>query len=365
MRTDRKYFPACRVSRGIHGSLNPLIILVTLSLTAMMTQPVLAQTRQERGDRHEALRQRKVDRDATFRRLYEGVLDMKKAVYHSRIGEMEIPVYIFQPLELRGDSGHAALIWVHGGLHGDLDAEHYAPFIQEAVVDRGYVVIAPEYRGSTGYGQEHYDAIDYGGYEVDDVLTAVDYIKTSLPHVDPERLGMIGWSHGGFITLHSIFREQHTFQCAAAMVPVTNLTFRLSYKGPGYASTFSAQPRIGGLPYERGAREVYIERSPVYHVDRLEIPLIVHVARNDDDVDFVECEMMVHALEYEKPNLAETKIYDNPPGGHSFNRMVDYENGYGRQYSWEQRDSWNRIWTFLELYLKPHLDAEGKIRYQE
>lgn len=347
----------------IRDLIRPSILLFTLVLTIGMAPPASGQQREQVGDRHERSMREKERRDNKFRELYEGVLDIKKISYPSRIGKMEIPAYVFQPIEKRGTRGHAALIWVHGGVHGDLDPEHYAPFIREAVVERGYVVVAPEYRGSTGYGKEHYDAIDYGGYEVDDVLTAVDYIKAHLPHVDPDRLGMIGWSHGGFITLHSIFREQHTFQCAAAMVPVTNLVFRLSYKGPGYASAYVSQERIGGLPHERGSREVYIERSPVYHVDRLEIPLMVHVAENDRDVNFVECEMLIHALEYKKPRLVETKIYENPPGGHSFNRQVDLNNNYERRYSWEQRDSWNRIWAFLELHLKPHLDVEGMIYY--
>lgn len=353
---SRSYIFPARLSATLRSMVS--ITVLALVFISASSQSVWSQERQRTQDRHERNLQRKARRDAKFRELYEGVLEMKKTSYRSRIGEFEVPVYVFQPFEKRGPKGHAALIWVHGGVHGDLDAEHYAPFIREAV-EKGYVVIAPEYRGSTGYGKEHYDAIDYGGWEVDDVLTAVDFIKETLPHVDPDRLGMIGWSHGGFITLHSIFREPNTFKVAAAMVPVTNLVFRLSYKGPGYASSYVAQPRIGGLPHERGAREVYIERSPVYHVDKLEIPLIVHVAENDRDVNFVECEMLVHALEYEKPHLAETKIYEDPPGGHSFNRMVDQENGYVRKYSWEQRDSWNRIWTFLELHLKPYMDAEG------
>ena len=61
------------------------------------------------------------------------------------------------------------------------------PFVKEAV-ERGYVVICPEYRGSTGYGEKHYMEIDYGGYEIDDVLSSIDYLKT-LPHVDTERAG--------------------------------------------------------------------------------------------------------------------------------------------------------------------------------
>ena len=108
------------------------------------------------------------------------------------------------------------------------------PFVREAV-ERGYVVICPEYRGSTGYGEKHYNEIDYGGYEIDDVMSANDYLKT-LPHVDPERVGMMGWSHGGYITLFSVFRDQSPFKAAAAIVPVTNLIHRLSFSGPGVSA---------------------------------------------------------------------------------------------------------------------------------
>jgi len=76
------------------------------------------------------------------------------------------------------------------------------PFVKEAV-QRGYVVITPDYRGSNGYGAAHYNAIDYGGKELDDVMAAYDYLKT-LPYVDPDRVGIMGWSHGGFITAHLV-----------------------------------------------------------------------------------------------------------------------------------------------------------------
>ena len=81
------------------------------------------------------------------------------------------------------------MVWVHGGVHGNWGLTMF-PFVKEAV-ERGYVVVAPEYRGSTGYGEAHHRAIDYGGYEVDDVMSAVDYLKT-LPHVDPARIGHHG-----------------------------------------------------------------------------------------------------------------------------------------------------------------------------
>ena len=306
-------------------------------------------------DRYERDEQRKRERDATFRELSRGQLTMRKTSYASVADRLEIPVYVFEPLALRGRHGHPALIWVHGGVHGDLDPMYF-PFIKEAV-DRGYVVIAPEYRGSTGYGRAHHEAIDYGGYEVEDCLTAVSYVATHLTHVDPERLGIIGWSHGGFIALHAVLRDQSSFKAAASMVPVTNLIFRLSYKGPRYADRFANQKRIDGLVHEK--RDVYVERSPVFHLDQLQTPLLVHVADNDQDVNFEEAQQLIHALEYTKPALAETRIYVNPPvddygNGHTFNRRVDRSNGYRRVDSKAQRDSWNRIWTFFEWHLEPY-----------
>jgi dipeptidyl aminopeptidase/acylaminoacyl peptidase len=289
--------------------------------------------------------------DSLYRVASAGVFSFRKVSYPSRVDGMPIPAYVFEPPRLRGPRGHAALVWVHGGVHGNWGIG-MLPFVREAV-ERGYVVIAPEYRGSTGYGKAHHDAIDYGGYEVDDVMTAYDYAVGSLPHVDPERVAVMGWSHGGFIASHAVFREEHPFQAAVAIVPVTNLVFRLSYKGPRYQRYFSTQERIRGLPFER--REVYIERSPVYHVDRLRVPILVHLATNDDDVDFVEAEMFVHALRVKKPELAETRIYVDPPGGHSFSRRVDPRT-LQRADTPEQRDSWNRTWTFLDWNLRPYED---------
>lgn len=288
--------------------------------------------------------------DTVYRMRSRGVMDFQKISYRSSADGMTIPAYLFQPLAKRGARGHAAMVWVHGGVHGDWSAIYF-PFVREAV-ERGYVVIAPEYRGSTGYGAEHYNAIDYGGKEVDDVASAVEALR-GLPHVDPERLGIMGWSHGGFIASHILFRGEQPFKGGAAIVPVTNLVFRLGYKGPSYARSFATQSAIGGLPHERP--EEYIRRSPLYAADNLRVPMLVHVATNDEDVNFVEDEQMVNALRAKKPELAETKVYVDPPSGHSFSRRVDAAT-LQRLDTPEQRDSWNRTWVFFEWILRPYED---------
>lgn len=289
--------------------------------------------------------------DSVFTARSEGVMRFRKVTYRSSADTLEIPAYIFEPLQSRGPRQHAAMVWVHGGVHGNMD-QMYLPFIIEAV-QRGYVIIAPDYRGSTGHGAALYNAIDYGGYEVDDVEAAVSVLK-DIPDVDPERIGVMGWSHGGFIAAHLLFRGAKTpFKAGAAIVPVTNLVFRLSYKGPSYQRWFSTQQRLSGLPFEQ--RDEYVRRSPYYHVDSLQRPILVHVATNDTDVNFEEARPLVDALIARKPTLAETKIYENPTpgptsGGHTFSRRVDRET-LERADSPEQVDAWNHIWRFFEKHL--------------
>ena len=303
-----------------------------------------------RGVNFERQIEAKAQTDKRYAEVARGVVDFQKITYRSSVGDLDIPAYLFQPLDKGAAKGRAALVWVHGGVHGDWAITMW-PFVREAV-ERGYVVICPEYRGSTGYGEKHYMEIDYGGYEIDDVMTAVDYLKT-LPHVDPERLGIMGWSHGGYISLFSVFRETTPFKAAVAMVPVTNLIHRLSFSGPGYQRSFATQKRIGGLPFEK--REEYIKRSPLFHVDKLNTPLLVHVATNDTDVYYYEDQQIVDALRSRKPELSETKVYVDPPvgrasGGHTFNRRVNPET-LAREDSPEQIDSWNRVWAFFEKRL--------------
>ena len=293
--------------------------------------------------------------DSIYAARSRGVMDFSKIRYRSKAGDIDVPAYLFAPLEKRGARGHAAMVWVHGGVHGDWN-QAMLPFVKEAV-QKGYVIVTPDYRGSNGYGAAHYNAIDYGGKELDDVMAAYDYLKT-LPYVDPDRVGIMGWSHGGFITAHLAMREQTPFKAAAAIVPVTNLVFRLGYKGPSYQRSFATQGALRGLPHEQ--REEYIKRSPLYQVEKLNIPILVHVATNDEDVNYVEDQQIVWKLRALKPDLAETKIYVDPAPwgssvGHAFSRRVD-PNTLERVDSPEQIDSWNRTWVFFEWILRPYQD---------
>ncbi len=246
-----------------------------------------------------------------------------------------IPAYTFVPKKL-GDRKAPLVVFVHGGVHSNF-ASSYAHIVRE-LMDQGYIVIAPEYRGSTGYGREFYDQIDYGGAEIDDTHAARDWGVANLPQVDPKRVGIIGWSHGGYHVLLNLVRWPKDYQVAYAGVPVSDLVMRMGYKGPGYQREFA---EFIGKTAANDPME-YRRRSPVFHAAELQTPLLVHTNTNDEDVNVMEVEHLIAVLKAAGKQF-EYKIYDKAPGGHRFNR-IDTPLA---------RESRQEIYAFLARYLKP------------
>jgi dipeptidyl aminopeptidase/acylaminoacyl peptidase len=293
------------------------------------------------------MRRQQAETDRVWRTASAGTMQMEKIVYRSRVGDLDVPAFVFQPLTVRGPRSHPAIVWVHENIRGHL-YEHYIPYVREAT-SRGYIVIAPEYRGSVGYDRALYDAIDYGGAEVDDVATAAAVLAEKYPGVDPARVAVMGWSHGGMIALLAAARNPGVFRAAVAKAPVTNLFHRLAERGvERQRRLIDPHNRFGGSPSDVPA--VYRDRSPLFQVDRLQIPVLVHLASNDTDVSIGEGMQLVDALRARRPALSETHVYEDPPGGHLFDRRVD-PNTLQPENTPEQRDSWTRVWAFLARHL--------------
>jgi dipeptidyl aminopeptidase/acylaminoacyl peptidase len=198
-----------------------------------------------------------------------------------------------------------------------------------------------------------YEDIDYGGLEVDDALAARDWAVANHPRVDAKRVGILGWSHGGLITLFSLFRFPDSYACGFAGVPVSDLVQRLGYHDQGYRDLFSAEHHIGAAVADN--LEEYKRRSPVWSVDKLSKPLRIHTNLHDEDVNYIEVEHLVQALTAAGKDF-EHEVSD-VPGGHSFDRLDTPE-------AWGYRQ---KIYAFLARYLKPPrpeialgLTAEGR-----
>jgi dipeptidyl aminopeptidase/acylaminoacyl peptidase len=249
-----------------------------------------------------------------------------------------VRAYTFIPKTLDRSRKQPLLVFCHQGIHANEDTRDAHIFRE--LLEQGYSIVSADYRGSSGYGRAFYEQIDYGGREVDDVYLSGQWMLDNYPFLDPKRVGIIGWSHGGLITLMNIFAHPQSYAAAYAGVPVSDLVERMGYEPAGYQALYSAPYHIG-----KTVREDILEyrrRSPVYHVKELQTPLLIHTNTNDEDVNVLEVEHLIDALKAEGKKF-DYKIYQDAPGGHYFNR-IDTK---------AAKESRREIWRFLAGYLKP------------
>jgi dipeptidyl aminopeptidase/acylaminoacyl peptidase len=246
--------------------------------------------------------------------------------------------YVFIPKDIDFNKKYPLIVFPHSGVHANFST-YYSHIVKELIAQQ-YIVVSAEYRGSTGYGKDHYKKIDYGGREIDDVDSSRKYMLDNYEFVDPERIGIVGWSHGGLISLMSIFKYHEHYKVAFAGVPVSDLITRLGYMEEDYLKLYSADYHIGQTVEENP--EEYKRRSPVHNAYKLQTPLLVHTNTNDEDVNVIEVKMLIDTLKALNKDF-EYKIFEDLPGGHSFDRQ-DTKLALSIRL---------KIYKFLEKYLNP------------
>jgi dipeptidyl aminopeptidase/acylaminoacyl peptidase len=262
---------------------------------------------------------------------------------------LKIRGYVFVPRDLDRSRGQPLIVMPHGGVHANFESGG-ANVVRE-LVEQGYTVIAPDYRGSTGYGRGFWEEIDYGALETEDTHAARQAALDTYPFLDPRRVGIVGWSHGGLHALMNIFDHPEAYAVAYAGVPVSDLAFRLSYKSPGYTQLFAADYHVGKTPQEDP--EAYRRRSPAFQVDRYRgTPLLIHANTNDEDVYAVEVQRLVDAFRASGKTGWHFRQYENAPGGHAFNR-IDTPLA---------RESRREVYRFLAPHLRPARPVGDAVR---
>ncbi len=246
--------------------------------------------------------------------------------------------YTFTPKNLDPDKKYPLLVLPHGGVHSNMTSS-YSHIIKE-LVSQGYVIVAPEYRGSTGYGKRFFELIDYGGVEAEDTFASRNWMVENFDYIDPKRVGIMGWSHGGLHALMNIFEHPDAYQCAFAGVPVSDLIARMGYKNQEYRDMYSAKYHIG-KPADEDIAE-YRKRSPAWNAEKLATPLLIHTNTIDEDVNVLEVEHLIKSLKAHGKDFEYT-IFDAIPGGHVFDRIQTKK-------AKEIRLS---VYKFLARYLKP------------
>ncbi len=252
--------------------------------------------------------------------------------------------YVFIPKTIDVNKKYPLIVFPHGGVHSDFNT-YYTHIVRELMAQE-YIVVAPEYRGSTGYGKRFYELIDYGGREIGDTDASRKYMIENYSFVDKDRVGVFGWSHGGLIAMMCLYEYSDDYKVGFAGVPVSDLLMRIDYLGESYQEYFSADYHIGQTIHENP--DEYKRRSPAFNAHKLKNPVLIHTNTNDDDVYAIEVMRLIDELKAAGKDF-EYDIYEDLPGGHGFDRI---DTKLAREIRF-------KTYKFIEEYLNPSVKFES------
>jgi dipeptidyl aminopeptidase/acylaminoacyl peptidase len=252
--------------------------------------------------------------------------------FPSRDGEWTISAFVYVPYNMVRNGQNAALVYVHGGPTSQT-VNSFNRFIQH-MVNQGYMVIAPNYRGSTGYGEEFQRAnlFDMGGGDLQDVLAAADFIKQT-GYLDPKKIALVGGSYGGYMTMMGVTKAPEVWAAGVPIVPFVNWFTEIQNEDPVLRQSDLAT--MGDLEKNK---DVFHDRSPIFFVDQIKAPLLLLAGGNDPRCPKEESQQVVDAVK-KRGGTVELKIYENE--GHGFARVEN------------QIDAYKRVSDFLKAHVPP------------
>jgi len=223
----------------------------------------------------------------------------------------EIEGWYYPPAShTRAEHSTPLLLSIHGGPHGMYGYGFNAAFqIQSA---HGYATLALNPRGSSGYGQAFADGTlqNWGGGDYKDLMSGVDYVLRLKPEIDPQRLGVLGGSYGGFMT-NWVITQTTRFKAAVSSASVSNLVS--FYATSLYQDLVHAE--FNGFPWEGANFDVLWKWSPLAHVRQVKTPTLFIHGELDNDVHITEAEQMYMALRRQGVDAAFARY---PRAGHGF-----------------------------------------------
>ena len=196
-------------------------------------------------------------------------------VYYPTFDGKRIPAIVYKPHDIAAGEKLPAIVHVHGGPTAQW-FRGFDPFAQ-FLADRGFVVIEPNIRGSTGYGVTFRDAAlkDWGGADLEDVAAAAEYLKT-LPYVDGSRLVVFGGSYGGFMTFIAATKKPDLWRAAVAWVGISDLHKLYAKSMEHFKYYFREQ--MGDPEKDRA---IWRDRSAIEFADKLKAKLLMVHGVND------------------------------------------------------------------------------------
>jgi dipeptidyl aminopeptidase/acylaminoacyl peptidase len=239
--------------------------------------------------------------------------------FPSRDGKWTISAFAYVPNNIPRNGKFPAIVYIHGGPTGQF-VNSFNRAIQY-LVNQGYLVIAPNFRGSTGYGKEFMRANyrDEGGGDLADIVDAAEWIARS-GFVDKKKLVSMGGSYGGYLTMMAVTKYPDMWGAGVAIVPYTNWFTELATEDPAIREYDIS---IMGDPVENKA--LYEDRSPINFIDRIKAPILLIAGGNDVRDPRGESEQVAAAIK-KNGGFVQIKIYENE--GHQFSRIENQIDAY-------------------------------------
>lgn len=236
--------------------------------------------------------------------------------------ELEIPSVFYVPKHLKKGEKAPALVWVHGGPGGQSRVGYRATI--QYLVNHGYVILAVNNRGSSGYGKTFYKADDqkHGDHDLRDCVEAKKFL-VSTGKVDPNKIGIIGGSYGGYMVLAALTFQPEEFEIGIDLFGISNWVRTLESIPSWWEAYREALYTEMGNPETQ--RDMLLAKSPLFHADRIKKPLMVLQGANDPRVLKVESDEIVEAVK--KNNVpVEYIVFDDE--GHGFVKKENRIKGY-------------------------------------
>ena len=262
----------------------------------------------------------------------EDMVEPQLVHYPSKDGKWTISAFVYVPYNLPHKAEHPAIVYVHGGPTAQT-MNTFNRFVQY-MANQGYIVIAPNYRGSTGYGKEFQQAnlFDMGGGDLQDVLAAADWIKQT-GYVDPKKLILMGGSYGGYMTMMGVTKAPELWAAGVPIVPFVNWFTEIQNEDP-----VLQQSDLATMGDPEKNKSLYEDRSPINFVDKIKAPLYLLAGGHDPRCPKTEAQQVVDAIK-KRGGVVEYKVYENE--GHGFSKVEN------------QIDAYKRVADFLKAHVPP------------
>ena len=260
-------------------------------------------------------------------------LEQPEVVRYKSSDGLNIAAILYKPLHYTPGKHYPAVLWIHGGPEGQdtLGWDPWALYLAQ----QGYVVLTPNYRGGTGYGEKfrNLNVEDSGGGEVDDVAKGAEYL-VAQGLADPARIGIGGGSHGGTMVAYEVTKRPNLWHAALELYGVVDRASFVQRTNRPSAIRWIA--KMGGTPDQKP--EVYSKADILPDVPKITAPMLIMQGQNDPQVPPYESVQFVDALKKAgKPYL----YFTFPNELHGFSQKD------------HRIEAWRREIAFLNAYLKP------------